>query len=296
MHSLSPSIPPRELFPKEAAKNSDDTHSLYSRCIEFPGTKPLKDERLSEHILGRSKKNADIHFESTKVSNSHCRVFLKKVHARTAGFQLEPFIVDTSANGTYLNRTTRIRKNHEVKLKSGDEINLIDYGLLGNSALSNTERRSLKDEVERQSFIVYVPSALKARKKVPNREVNFPSHQSLLLNEDGDDPLGASQANNGSGAVNGRDGINSGATGNGASTMHRESTVFRMVKQHRNIDDHYVMMKILGRIRVRILSRIQIWIQVRIWIRIQIMIQIRIQIRIQIQIRILIRIQIQTQI
>lgn len=233
--SLHPSIAVTELFPKvptEPSSNSTEhaNTSLYARVIETSPRRGdrTKEEHLHEHILGRSKKSADIQFESAKVSNIHCKIFLKRVYTSRNEYRLEPFIMDVSANGTYVDRTTKIKKNEPRKLRSGDVISLIDFGLLNNNRLGSVEKRALKEEIEKQSFIVLIPSGPAAKEDSPVRYV-VPPPSSVLLQDDLDDPQDTP-----------------GGTGAGGGAIHRESTVFRMVQQQRRIGDYYALVKHIG--------------------------------------------------
>lgn len=252
--SLHSSVPVRELFPKKASEagNTDSSsastnpdapagqlQSLYSRVIDTSpkrsGTKE-REERLHEYVCGRSMKSADIRFESAKVSNVHCKLFLRRVYSGRHEYQLVPFVLDVSANGTYVDRTTKIPKNEPRRLRSGDVISLIDFNLLNNVRLAPAEKRALKEEIERQSFIVLIPGAAAAAAGARQPEPARPAAVgSLLLDDELDDP-----------AVLDSSRTAAQPQASAAAGIHRESTVFRMVKQQRNISDHYVMVRHIG--------------------------------------------------
>ena len=61
-----------------------------------------------------------VRFKDPRISGTHCRIY-RKLRGDTQDFDV--FIVDSSANGTYVNGM-RLKKNKPVKLESSDKVSL----------------------------------------------------------------------------------------------------------------------------------------------------------------------------
>ena len=73
----------------------------------------------NRYKFGRSG-SCDVRFKDPRISGTHCRIY-RKLRGDTQDFDV--FIVDSSANGTYVNGM-RLKKNKPVKLESSDKVSL----------------------------------------------------------------------------------------------------------------------------------------------------------------------------
>jgi hypothetical protein len=76
---------------------------------------------LYTHIIGRSQQ-CDVLFEHVRISNRHCKIYCERERENSP---LEVFIEDSSANGTFINKTIKLQKGSRRLLHTGDEISLI---------------------------------------------------------------------------------------------------------------------------------------------------------------------------
>lgn len=132
--SVSPLVPIQDLF-LEPQKNQDDNSNKND------------DNRIGLYTLGRSK-NCNFVFHQKCISNEHCLLYC----LRDAKNTLCPYIEDSSANGTFINKSTRLKKGVRRLLHNGDMISLV-----------NPESRKVlasARDVELASFFVqlYLPS------------------------------------------------------------------------------------------------------------------------------------------
>jgi len=74
----------------------------------------------NEYKFGRSG-SCDVRFKDPRISGTHCRIYRKLKDVDSQEFDV--FIVDSSANGTYVNGM-RLKKNKPVKLESSDKVSL----------------------------------------------------------------------------------------------------------------------------------------------------------------------------
>lgn len=121
--SLSPNIPHKDLYPMGK-----------------------EDNRLATYFLGRSAR-ADFQFDQQKISNIHCSIYCEKSKTTDA---YEVYIEDSSANGTFVNRSTKLTKHIRRLLHNGDEVSLI------NPDTNRMADGSLSDEVQRASFLITI--------------------------------------------------------------------------------------------------------------------------------------------
>jgi len=99
--------------------SEEPTRDLYS----IP--EGLEEQVFNLHTLGRATKHCNILIDkvSKRISNVHCRIYCKPStldHTR-----VQAWIEDTSNNGTYVNRSTRLTKGVPRKLNDRDEISLV---------------------------------------------------------------------------------------------------------------------------------------------------------------------------
>lgn len=76
---------------------------------------------LYTHIIGRSQQ-CDVIYEHVRISNRHCKIYCERERENSP---LEVFIEDSSANGTFINKTIKLQKGTRRLLHTGDEISLI---------------------------------------------------------------------------------------------------------------------------------------------------------------------------
>ena len=80
--------------------------------------------RCNKVIIGRGI-NATVKYNSSpRISNKHCMLYCKMNNADPNYPCLEAFIEDYSANGTYINRETKLTKNFPRMLHNGEEVEL----------------------------------------------------------------------------------------------------------------------------------------------------------------------------
>ena len=109
-----------------------DTFNCYTigRSKSCDITPPKSDE-------GKSA-SGDAGWVHTLLSNTHCRIFCM---LSTLENTMEVFVEDSSANGTVINRTTRLRRGERRLLNTGDEIGLVNENSLGK--VGRGERRGV---------------------------------------------------------------------------------------------------------------------------------------------------------
>lgn len=187
------------------------------------------DARLGLYSLGRSNK-CSLVFKQKLISNEHCRLYC----LRNADQELCPYIEDNSANGTYVNKTTRLMKGWCVcslfavfccsfslvviplagvrrVLHNGDLVSLV------NPDTSRQGGAATAGDVEAASFFVQV-----------------------CLSSSG-------QTRNGSsGLISSMLTGGAGVGGGGAQEHMRSATVTHLLGQQRNIFDYYDQKELLG--------------------------------------------------
>jgi hypothetical protein len=87
--SLSPLVPQQDLFLEQQVGGGGGAEGL----------------SVGIYTLGRSKK-CSIVFKQKLISNEHCRLYCLE----DADGKMCPYIEDSSANGTYVNKSTRLKK------------------------------------------------------------------------------------------------------------------------------------------------------------------------------------------
>lgn len=106
-----------------------DSSSLWGRLIsKTPGDGSIYDlghpprgegeETKLSYSIGRHI-SCDIRVRDNRVSKEHCRIFAAYPQGR-----LRVFIEDSSANGTIVNETLRLRRGEKLELTSGDSLSL----------------------------------------------------------------------------------------------------------------------------------------------------------------------------
>lgn len=91
--------------------------------------------------LGRGP-TCNIRFtNSPRISNKHCTLFCKMNQVDRNNPYLEAWIEDLSANGTFLNRSLKLKKNVPRLLRTGDEIYMVNPDLvrLGGSGVAESD-------------------------------------------------------------------------------------------------------------------------------------------------------------
>ena len=121
--------------------------------------------RINSYLLGRSV-SCQIRFESIRVSNRHCNIFCKQNKVDPAKPYLEAWIEDLSANGTFINKDTRLKKNVPRLLRNADEIFLInpDFIRLANGSVT-------QEEINKNSFVIMLD--------LPNPNAKVPVRNTL---------------------------------------------------------------------------------------------------------------------
>lgn len=68
-------------------------------------------DRCNLHLLGRGNQCNIKFLSSPRISNKHCMIYCKYNYVDKEHPRLEAWIEDLSANGTFINRSTRLVKN-----------------------------------------------------------------------------------------------------------------------------------------------------------------------------------------
>jgi serine/threonine protein kinase len=93
---------------------------------ELTNIEPDADERHNLILLGRGAQ-CHIRFDNCpRISNRHCMIYCKMNVSNPHQHFLEAYIEDMSANGTFLNKSTRLSKNVPRLLRTGDELYLVN--------------------------------------------------------------------------------------------------------------------------------------------------------------------------
>jgi tRNA A-37 threonylcarbamoyl transferase component Bud32 len=87
--------------------------------------------QLNVHTIGRGSA-CDIQVLDKRVSSSHCKIYCEVASPAKVGGRggssselFAVFIEDHSSNGTWVNKTTRLRRGQRRQLHSGDEVSLL---------------------------------------------------------------------------------------------------------------------------------------------------------------------------
>jgi hypothetical protein len=182
-------------------------------------------EMLYVHVVGRGSK-CDIKLnKSVRVSNNHCKIFVKpnfaspadptifKCNQNEALVHHDIWIVDTSANGTFVNGT-RLVKNLPRQLHEGDKICLI-----------NPEISSAVDSQNHTfSILSFLPNSQQC--------VEFNYNENVTVNEFGE--------------INDWSDDNMSIVDDAPSPIIRTNTIMRMVNKGRNINHFYEIGEKLG--------------------------------------------------
>lgn len=192
--------------------------SLHSNVpnIDLYFTSPISDEngRIHVHNLGRSP-DCQIKFDHQRISNIHCTLFCMKSLIESVDMDddnYDIYIEDYSANGTFINRETRLKKGVRRLMHNGDEVSLI------NPLSKKKDNLVTDDDIQRASFIIRVPPRKKTLVSVKERGINSHYPMSIVENQ--------STA--------------------AAVAMQRQNTVFRLLHQERHILDYYTLKNELG--------------------------------------------------
>jgi len=162
---------------------------------------------------------------------------------------LEPWIVDLSANGTFINRTIRLVKDIPRLLHHRDEIFLVNPDL----ARQVNASAAIAEDIALNSFVIMLNLPMPqvdeliatARTRSSHFNISLMS-SSLYLHST---PHHQHNNNNTNNSSNNKYGINSGNNNdnnNNGSVVHRTSTVNRMLSKCRNIHDFYEIRALLG--------------------------------------------------
>ncbi|KAJ1402706.1 SMAD/FHA domain-containing protein, partial [Ochromonadaceae sp. CCMP2298] len=112
---------------------------------ELHSTPADAEGHLNCHILGRSAASQVLFNHTQRISNKHCTLYCK---LNLASPQLEAWVVDSSANGTYINGH-RLTKHTPRLLHHRDEISLVNPAL----ALPGAGPK-IGQEIRAASFVV----------------------------------------------------------------------------------------------------------------------------------------------
>jgi serine/threonine protein kinase len=219
----------------EALYTENDTSKPWAKLIAKDGsmsnyelmwTNPDEEERYNLYSLGRSPLNS-IRFDySPRISSNHCLLYCKKnlTFDRNKPF-FEAYIVDLSANGTFVNGT-RLTKNIPRQLHNGDVICFINPKLASQIGSNITVQ-----DVEKCSFGVFLElfNPMTQRKSTRSRT------QTLMNHSAGD----GSSGNSGTSSS-----CSSGSQPN--LPIGRSNTVIRLLTQKRSIFDFYEFRELLG--------------------------------------------------
>lgn len=113
-----------------------------------------KPERLYVHTLGRSSRCAIRFTNSERVSNKHATIFCQ----RTANRELQVFIVDSSNNGTFVNKTQLVKGQPRL-LHNADEVFLVNPTATKGPSVNKKSRSELQQEIAQNSFVVMLLGA-----------------------------------------------------------------------------------------------------------------------------------------
>ena len=117
------------------ALDSESGETPWGQLVSVTSDEPTRDlysvpEGLQEnvfnvHTLGRAAKHCNLLLDASlkRVSNVHCRLYCMPSASVTG--KVQAWIEDTSNNGTFINRDTRLKKGVPRKLHDRDEISLI---------------------------------------------------------------------------------------------------------------------------------------------------------------------------
>ena len=162
--------------------------------------------RCNETVIGRGIHSTVCYNGSPRVSNNHCRLYCKMNNSNPNNPYLEAFIEDLSANGTFINRDTKLVKNFPRKLHSGEDISLVNPELIRAKNSGVTQK-----DIAKNSFVVvlHVSNENKDRQlfKIGSSFNTFPTVSNILT---------------------------------------RSSTVMRLLNQNRNIQEFYDLRELLG--------------------------------------------------
>ena len=99
--------------------------------------------QINLYVLGRGR-SADVQFQNAIVSSAHCMIYCEAMDI--CGRRItEVYIEDCSANGTFVNGVTKIRRGERRLLNNGDEVYLVKPRVPGQSG-------ARRDVVEATSF------------------------------------------------------------------------------------------------------------------------------------------------
>lgn len=187
---------------------------------EVQCTKPDEQTNASGLVtLGRQIR-CTFRYENKKISSEHCKLFYVEHFTDTKNeYFIEAFIEDTSANGVWINRHTRLAKNTHRLLHNGDIISLINPG----------PGPLYTDEVEKLSFTVCL--LLPSREDVLASRSNKQQYHLMSTNDNtNSDP---NNPNYQTGVVN-------------ENGVLKSLTVNRLLRQARNIHDYYDQKCVIG--------------------------------------------------
>mmetsp|Transcript_17191 Transcript_17191/g.28765 ORF Transcript_17191/g.28765 Transcript_17191/m.28765 type:complete len:656 (-) Transcript_17191:190-2157(-) len=157
------------------------------------------------YSLGRGAK-CTLKFKQRLISNEHCQLYCMRNNDNV----LCPYIEDNSANGTFVNRTTRLMRGVRRMLHNGDLVSLVNPDLARPGGLTT------ETELATASFFVQIC--------LPTQHV-----QSTVFF-----PFG--QSSDSSGEVE----------GGGLSGAVRSATVMHLLEQDRKVFDYYDQKEFLG--------------------------------------------------
>jgi serine/threonine protein kinase len=133
---------------------------------QFMLAHPNDQQRKREYTLGRSN-TCDFHFPDPRISHIHCRIYSVCNHS----MELECWIVDNSANGTYM-RTNgsqsvvqKLVKGAARQLRTGDEVFLTNpvAQSIGSKLISKNGEQTKDESYKSSAFIVILSNASHAR-------------------------------------------------------------------------------------------------------------------------------------
>eukprot|EP01039_Chlorochromonas_danica_P005844 gene5846-6436_t len=129
---------------------------------EFSSLPPDEEGRHNLYLIGRGGNCNPRLTTSPRISNKHCLIYCKPNRADSENVYLEAWIEDLSANGTYLNKDIKLKRNVPRLLRTGDEIHFINPALVNMANYDVTA-----EDLIRNSFLVVID--LPAPPKSSNR-------------------------------------------------------------------------------------------------------------------------------
>jgi serine/threonine protein kinase len=229
--------------PVWASLISRSVHGIHIQLLKKPAD---GEGRYNMELFGRGS-SCSIRFQqSPRISNKHCMIYCKLNNADISNPILEPWIVDLSANGTFINRTIRLVKDTPRLLHHRDEIFLVNPDLARQVNASS----AIAEDIALNSFVVMLNLPMPqvdeliatARTRSSHFNISLMASSSLHFNS-----TPHHQYNNNHNNHNNNHGVNSGTSMSiGTGIVHRTSTVNRLLSKCRNIHDFYEIRALLG--------------------------------------------------